>query len=157
MVYGRYNIYNYSIHEVYKPTYNWGAPSCNLVYIYIILSIFFCVSIYFVIFREGIVLQKDIRVKSCRRFLKSFIVRSSLGKKGPLEHLFEGFMLEHFLVGGSKHFPFFLCLKWQSPCDERSFRIFSGRLTPANGHQIFINVFVIFFSASFYSHEPQFL
>ena len=26
MVYGRYN---YSIHGVYKPTYNWGAPSCR--------------------------------------------------------------------------------------------------------------------------------
>ena len=26
MVYGRYN---YSIHGVYKPTYNWGAPSCT--------------------------------------------------------------------------------------------------------------------------------
>ena len=25
MVYGRYN---YSIHGVYKPTYNWGAPPC---------------------------------------------------------------------------------------------------------------------------------
>ena len=31
MVYGRYN---YSIHGVYKPTYNWGAPPCtwNLFY-----------------------------------------------------------------------------------------------------------------------------
>ena len=26
MVYGRYN---YSFHGLYKPTYNWGAPSCN--------------------------------------------------------------------------------------------------------------------------------
>ena len=26
MVYGRYN---YSIHGCYKPTYNWGAPSCT--------------------------------------------------------------------------------------------------------------------------------
>ena len=26
MVYGRYN---YSFHGVYKPTYNWGAPSCK--------------------------------------------------------------------------------------------------------------------------------
>ena len=26
MVYGRYN---YSFHGVYKPTYNWGAPSCS--------------------------------------------------------------------------------------------------------------------------------
>jgi len=25
MVYGTYN---YSIHGVYKPTYNWGAPNC---------------------------------------------------------------------------------------------------------------------------------
>ena len=25
MVYGTYN---YSIHGVYKPTYNWGAPHC---------------------------------------------------------------------------------------------------------------------------------
>ena len=28
MVYGRYN---YSIHGLYKPTYNWGAPSCRIV------------------------------------------------------------------------------------------------------------------------------
>ena len=27
MVYGRYN---YSFHGVYKPTYNWVAPSCNM-------------------------------------------------------------------------------------------------------------------------------
>ena len=26
MVYGTYN---YSIHGVYKPTYNWGAPPCR--------------------------------------------------------------------------------------------------------------------------------
>ena len=26
MVYGTYN---YSIHGVYKPTYNWGAPNCT--------------------------------------------------------------------------------------------------------------------------------
>ena len=28
VVYGRYN---YSIHGVYKPTYNWGAPSCTSI------------------------------------------------------------------------------------------------------------------------------
>ena len=28
MVYGTYN---YSIHGVYKPSYNWGAPHCILI------------------------------------------------------------------------------------------------------------------------------
>ena len=31
MVYGRYN---YSIHGVYRPTYNWGAPSCTIAEIF---------------------------------------------------------------------------------------------------------------------------
>ena len=42
MVYGRYNeLVNGGYFMVYKPTYNWGAPSCRMLLFYLVLGLHF--------------------------------------------------------------------------------------------------------------------